>query len=363
MRKSFVLLALSLTVVSCNKETTDFIWEKSFGQGNSLFVMTSSDSGIVSCGTVNDNPYLLKLTKDKKTEIEFTSERKGLFSSAWSDTSRFIAGGSSEGKMLLACINNNGSKIWDTVLTAGFNVELTGLSYSGNGNLVAVGTVKPDSAASGKTGILFVKFDTSGKIIEKKEVVEANFIAANKMKADHSGNIFLPLTRMRVYAKSQASVAKYSAEFNKLWETDLYNNSNFGAASLGIILDDQGNVYVAGNTELSAEEGVLNNSFLVSLTSSGAVKWKKYLEKTNSGIALKFNDNDILMMLNTNCFIINMANPEDGSEAGKIRMFDVCNSKETDAFGEDLDLYYDANILVAGSKGGNYYLALKSILQ
>jgi hypothetical protein len=248
-------------------------------------------------------------------------------------------------------------------LTAGFDVELTGLLYSGTGNLVAVGTAKPDSAASGSTGILFVKFDTTGQIIEKKEVAETIFIAANKITADRSGNIFLPLTRKKTYAKSQASVAKYSADFNRLWETDLYNNTSFGAASLGIILDDQGNIYVTGNTELSSEEGVLSNSFLVSLASSGSVKWKKYLEKTNSGAALIFNDNEILMMLNTNCFIVNMANPEDGSEAGKIRMFDICNSKETDAFGKDLDLNYDASILVAGSKGGNYYLALKSILQ
>jgi hypothetical protein len=363
MRKSFVLLALSLTVVSCNKETNDFIWEKSFGQGNAFFVKASSDSGIVSCGTINDNPYLLKLTKDKKTEVEFTSERKGLFNSAWFDTSRFIAGGSNEGKMLLVCIDNDGSKVWDTVLTAGFDVELTGLLYSGSGNLVAVGTAKPDSAASGSTGILFVKFDTTGQIIEKKEVAETIFIAANKITADRSGNIFLPLTRKKTYAKSQASVAKYSADFNRLWETELYNNTNFGAASLGIILDDQGNIYVTGNTELSSEEGVLSNSFLVSLASSGSVKWKKYLEKTNSGTALIFDDNEILMMLNTNCFIVNMANPEDGSEAGKIRMFDICNPKETDAFGKDLDLNYDASILVAGSKGGNYYLALKSILQ
>jgi hypothetical protein len=68
-------------------------------------------------------------------------------------------------------------------------------------------------------------------------------------------------------------------------------------------------------------------------------------------------------MLNTSCFIVSIANPEDGSDAGKIRMFEVCDSKETDAFGRDLDLNYDGNILVAGSKGGSYYMALKSKLQ
>ncbi len=363
MRKSFVLLVLSLTVVSCNKETNDFIWEKSFGPGNAFFLKSSADSGIVSCGTISNSPYLLKLTKDKKTVTEYTSERKGLFNSVWFDTSRYIAGGSSEGKMLLACIDNDGNKIWDTVLTTSFNVELTGLSYPGSGDLIAVGTAMPDSAGIGNTGILFVKFDTTGQIIEEKTVTETGFIAANKVTSDASGNVYLPLTRRKTGTKSQASVAKYTIDFNKLWETDLYTNSNFGAASLGIIPDDSRNVYVSGRTESSSGDSVLNNAFLVSLTSSGSIRWKKYLEKSNAGAALIFDDSEVLMMLNTNCFLINMANPDDGSDAGKLRVFDVCNSKETDAFGKDLDLNYDGNILIAGSKGGNYYFALKSLMQ
>jgi hypothetical protein len=363
MKKSFVFLVISLFVVSCNKEPDDFIWEKSFGQGDAFFVKAASDSGIVSCGTISDSPYLLKLKKDKTTAVEFTSDCEGLFNSVWFDTSGFVAGGSSNGKMLLACIGIDGNKVWDTLLISTFKVELTGLIYEGSGTLTAVGTAMPDSAESGSSGILFVKFDTTGKIISKKESTEASFVAASRITADGSGNILLPLTRMKPYSKSQASVAKYSAEFNKLWETVLYNNSNFGAASRGIIADDAGKIYVAGNTELSSGDSVLNNSFMVSLSSSGSINWKKYLEKTNSGTALIFNEDESLMMLNTGCFIVSIANPEDGSDAGKIRMFEVCDSKETDAFGRDLDLNYDGNILVAGSKGGSYYLALKSKLQ
>ena len=363
MKRSFVLLVLSLIIVSCNKETDDLIWEKSFGPGNAFFVRSASDSGIVSCGTLNGSPYLIRLTRDRKTILEYTSEKEGLFSSVWSDTSRFIAGGNNNGKMILACIDNGGNKIWDTVLTAGFKVELTGLLYSGSGNLLAVGTAIPDSVSSGSSGILFVEFDTTGQIIYKKEVAESNFAAANKVASDLSGNIYLPLTRRKTGAGSNASIAKYSGEFNKLWETDLYNNPEFGATSLGIILDDQRNIYVSGDTELKSGESVLKNSFLASIGPSGSVKWKKYFEKTNSGAAVIFNENGTLIMLNTNCFVINMADPEDGADAGRIRMFNICDSKETDAFGKDLDLNYDGNILVAGSKGGNYYLAMKSLLE
>jgi hypothetical protein len=158
-------------------------------------------------------------------------------------------------------------------------------------------------------------------------------------------------------------VVKYKNEFNKLWETDLYNNPDCGASSRGIITDDFGSVYVTGSTEFASGDSVLNNSFLVSLGSSGSINWKKYLEKTNSGVSLIIDANGSVLMLNTNCFIVNIADPEDGSDLGQLRMFDVCNSKDTDAFGNDIDLDYDGNILVAGSKGGNYYLALKSLVQ
>jgi len=363
MKKSFLLPAIALIAVSCSKPADNFIWERTFGEGAAYFIKTTPDSGIVSGGKTNGSPYLIKLRKDKSTAFEFRSSRNGLFSSVWFNTSFYVAGGSSNGMMLLACFGKDGTMIWDTLLAAGFKIRTTGLVFSGNGNIAAVGSAMPDSVETGSSGILFVRFDTAGNIMQKKETTEANFAAAGKITDDLSGNILIPLTRKKPYSKAQASVAKYSYEFNKLWETDLYNNTDFGAASRGIISDAQGNVYVAGNTELASGESVLNTSFLVSLSPSGSLRWKKYLEKTNSGTALIFDENGSLMMLNANCFIVNLADPADGSDEGIIRMFDVCNSKETDVSGNDLDLFYDGNILVAGSKGGTYYLALKSFQQ
>ncbi|MDO9580745.1 MAG: hypothetical protein Q7J06_09315 [Bacteroidales bacterium] len=90
------------------------------------------------------------------------------------------------------------------------------------------------------------------------------------------------------------------------------------------------------------------------------VRWKKYLENSNSGSAIVFDEMENLMMLNRNCFIINLANPGDGTEAGRIRMLSLCDSYNTDAFGSGIVINYDENILVAGTRGGNFYLALKS---
>jgi hypothetical protein len=363
MKKLIALSLLIFLIASCKKESSDFIWERSYSQGNAFFVASTSDSGFVGCGMMNNKPYLVKLSSNKSTETDFTYERNGLFSSAWSDASCFIAGGSNNGKMLLARIDNNGSKVWDTTFTSGFYVDLTTLCYTGSGTFLAVGTASPDSAGSIGTGLLFVKFDATGKIITRKEITETTFIAASGAVTDINGNILLALTRKSGSSKTKASVSKYNSDIQKLWEIDLYNNTQIAAGSFGIITDDAGNAYVTGKTEVTRTEGTLDNSFLASISTSGAIRWKRYLENSNSGSALIFNDSDVLMMLNKNCMIINMANPDDGSDAGFIRMFSVCDSYNTDAFGAHLDLNYDGNILAAGSRGGNFYLALKSSSQ
>ena len=359
MKRISGIIILLLTLVSCKKETADLIWERSFGKGTAYCASPSADSGIVSGGTLDGKPYLLKLSEDKEVVVEYTSGYSGLFSSAWSDTSCFVAAGSSNGKMLLECIDNSGIKRWDTTFTAGFKIEVTHLLTTGNGNFLALGSKYPDSLSSGANGLLFVRFDTTGKINAKKEITETNFIAAGSLTVNNTGNIFLPLTRKTGSAKAKASAAMYNGDFQRIWETDLYNNPNFGAASKSIILNSKDQVYVTGKTEISREDEVMDNSFLASLSGSGDVRWKNYLELNNSGVALLFDD-DMLMMLNMNCLVISMINPDDGSDAGIVRIFSVCNSKTTDTFGYDLDINNDGNILISGRKGENFYLALKS---
>jgi len=362
MKVIFRVLILILLFSSCKKEADDFIWEKSFGPGEALFIKPATDSGFVSCGEVDGKPFLVMLSKDRKVIADISMDIEGLFSSAWSDESGCMAAGNAGGKMLLARFSPDGVNLWDTTITAGFKVDRTTLCYTGDGNLLAVATAIPDSADSGATGLLFLSLDTKGQIIQKKELTETNFVSANKVIVDNAGNIYLPLTRKAAVGKAKASVARFNSDLQKLWETELYNNPNFGAAALDINLDASGNVYVSGKTELTSSEGILNNSFLASLSGTGTIRWKQYHEIINEGIAITFNDNDILMMLNANCFVVNMVSPLDGADSGNIRIYDGCDSKTTDAFGRDLDINYDGNILVAGSKGGSFFLALKSSL-
>lgn len=363
MKRFIPALFLIILLSSCKKSESDFIWEKSYGKGEAFFIKTSSDSGFTACGQIGGNPYFIRLNKTRKLILDFRSGNPGLFNSAWYDTSGYIAGGNTGGKMLLMRYSPEGNILWEKSVDAGFNVDYTNIYYTGQGNLLALGTASPDSSDSGATGLLFVRFDTTGRIITEKKITETNFISANEAAIDNAGNIYLALTRKTTGTKPKACVAKYNDQFQKLWESELFNNPAFAAASMAIELDGSGNVYVAGKTELSAEGGTLNNSFLVKLTNSGSLGWlipKKYLENSNEGSALIFDDMGDLMMLNKNCFIINIVNPSDGEDAGSIRMFRLCDSYNTDALGADFDITYGKNILVAGSLGGSFYLALKS---
>jgi len=360
MKRFTPVILIILLLASCRKSESDFIWEKSYGKGEAYFVRTSSDSGLIACGEKEGKPYFIRLEKTHKLNIDFSGETQGLFSSAWFDTSGYITGGNSEGKMLLMRHSKEGNLLWEKSLDAGFNVDFTRLFYSGDGSFLAIGTASADSSGSGATGLLFVRFDTTGQILTDEKLTETSFIAANGASVDNEGNIYLAVTRKSAVSKPKASVAKFNNLFQKLWETELYNNPDFGAASLSVIVDESGNICVAGKTELSTTGEPLINSYLVSLTNAGSVRWKRYLESSNAGSSLVTDVTGNLMMLNKNCYIINIADPSDGAEAGRIRMFSLCDSYNTDALGEDLDISYDKNILVAGTRGGNFYLALKA---
>ena len=359
----YLLILLFILLQSCRKSENDFIWEKSYGKGAALFVVTSSDSGFAACGEMEGKPYFIRFDKNRQMIMDFNGENPGLYSSFWFDTSGYISGGNIEGKMLIMYHNPEGNMLWEKSIDAGYNIDYTSLLYSGNGEFLAIGSASPDLSDSGPAGLLFVRFDTTGQVLSQTNLEETNFISANKAAVDNGGNIYLALTRSATGSKPKASVAKYNDQFQKLWETDIFNNPNFAAASLAINLDESGIIYVTGKTELPVEGGILNNSFLVSLSNSGEMGWneeKRYLENSNEGTAIIFNDAGELMMLNKNCFIINIINPADGTDAGRIRMFSLCDSYNTDAHGLDFGINYDKNILVAGDRGGNFYLAIKT---
>ncbi|MGD0342686.1 MAG: hypothetical protein ABSA76_13370 [Bacteroidales bacterium] len=367
MQRLIAFLLLVFLGFSCRKESSSFLWEKSFGTGIAYYISSSPDSGIVACGRIKGNPFLIKLSKNKDIAAEYTSGRNGLFNSVWYDTSVFIACGSSNGDMLLAAINKDGSERWDTTISAGFNIDFARLCYYGSGKFLAVGTASADSSTSAASGLLFIKFDTTGKILLRKDMQYSGFISAGSPVLDASDNIYIPVARISAGTKPRASLLKYYSDFSQAWGTDLYNNTAFSSSANGAISDGAGNIYVCGKTEVSSTSGTLENSFAASLRTSGSIIWKKYLEDSNSGSAMLMNNSDILMTLSRNCFIIDKTRFEEAKDSvvseGLIRWFSACDPYKTDAFGSAFDIDHEGNIIAAGSLAGNFYLAVKSTSQ
>lgn len=361
MKSSPVALILFLILFSgCRKSSEPVVWSKNWGPGNALFIKATSDSGLTACGELGGKPYLIKLDRNKNKILEYTWPADGMFSSIWQNNAYSIATGSSKEKMLITCVDNFNNLLWDTTLTSSSKVDYTSLCYLGNGKFIAIGTAARDSSASVVTGLFCVWFDADGTITAKKDVRELSSMFANLVVSDNSGNFYIAMCRKYTGSASRAAVAKYNGDFMKLWETELYNNPNFSSSSNGIAIDNSGYIYVSGKTELTEPTGTVDNTFSAKLDNAGTVQWKKYLESSNSGSSVIIDKNGQLLILNRNCYRINVLNAIDGTQTGVIRTFNACDANKTDALSTSLDINYDGNLIVSGSKSSGFYLVMKS---
>jgi hypothetical protein len=64
-------------------------------------------------------------------------------------------------------------------------------------------------------------------------------------------------------------------------------------------------------------------------------------------------------VLNSKCLIIDILD-EDLEKSGLIRTYSSCDPQNTRSFGFDIDLTPGGNIVMAGMKDDNFYLAVKS---
>ncbi|HLN56020.1 MAG TPA: WD40 repeat domain-containing protein [Bacteroidales bacterium] len=365
MKKGLPFFILAILLVSCSKEEkNDLVWEKSSGRGEAFFIKATPDSGFIAAGQTDGKPYLVKYSSSRDRISEIKGNYQGTFTSASSEASCLITAGSSDGKLVLSRFDIEGNQLWNLAFDTTCNIEIARLNYTGNGTFTVMGTPAADSLGTGDTGLLFLKFDTAGKISSRKILPGAAYISS-AMDFDKAGNIYLGLTRRSGSSKSKATLAKYSSDFNKIWETELFNNPDFSSASLAVKTRD-GKVFVAGRTEIPGSAGTLMNSFVVCVDENGKLSgsWgeKKYPEFWNAGDDIEFDHSGKLLMLNRNCMILNVIDAANGTDVGLLRTFSVCVSETTDAFGNDADINYDGNILLTGSLGGNFYMAIKAPL-
>lgn len=361
MRRLIPVLIVLILGSACKKTVSLLSWERTYGSGNASYVKSTSDSGLIACGEANNQPFLIRLDRNKMTVLDLKAEMSGRFTSVWYDTSGYISGGSTNGRMLLMRHSKTGNKLWDKTIDPGFNVDLTQILYTGNGSFIAIGSASPDTVYSIVSGLLFLSFDSTGQVINEQKYLNGFFTASCSADTDNSGNIYLALTRREISSKQKATIAKFNDGFQLIWEVELANNPAYGAAATAVRYDGAGNVYVAGRTEVPTDGGSLNNSFIVSLTDGGSVNWKKYPESSNTGASILINTADEVLLLNKNCFIVNILDRGNGADGGRVRMFDICDPYNTNVIGSDFDLTFNGDIILAGSHSGSFYLAVKSL--
>ncbi|MEZ5000817.1 MAG: hypothetical protein R2727_09340 [Bacteroidales bacterium] len=159
--------------------------------------------------------------------------------------------------------------------------------------------------------------------------------------------------------KTKASVARVTGTGAKIWETELYNNPSFGAASIEIVAGDGGELYVTGMTELNFDDQLLMNSWIAALSSGGNVLWKDYLENSNSGEEVAFDGFSGLLVMNMNCGTINYISLPDGMITDRIRVYDVCDPYDTGALLRSMAVNPQGDYFMAGARSGNFYYALR----
>ena len=364
MKKTVLLLLVLLpSVVSCDRESDDFLWEYSGGVGGAYFLTLTPDSGFVSAGTVDGRPFLMRSDRSGGKVFTFSSEMAGSFRSVWFDTAFYLAAGETDGDLLLAMLDNQGGLLWEKRVEAEISVSEVFL-FPGETvtEFVALCGTGPDDPAEALSGILKVVCDTAGNTVDLLTRSESSYFRISGAVALADGGFMLATSESSGTAKPIAAMRRVSSTLsNAGTRTELSNNPAYSAASLDICMADAGEFLVSGRTELSSGENLFMNSFVSMVRNTSG--WKKYPENSNEGVAIYYDGNGLVYILHRNCFIVTVLSSDDGSEYSMVRTYNACDSYDTDALAEAFVINHDGNLLLAGMKGGRYYLALKPVIE
>lgn len=355
--RNITCVMLVASLFACKKdEESGFIWEKTGGEGTAWFASVGSDSLFFIAGSADGAPFALKTSPSGTRKFSFSPDVEGAFTSAIEDTSGFYLAGASGGDLLIARISHQGEQVWMQNIGAAADILTATLLRLGDGSYLAVAGDSPDSVRY--NSFLMVYFDREGNILETNEPAPGYRVAVNDAALGAGDELYLAITKIVTGTKTKASIGRFTGEGLKIWETELYNNPNFGAAALEIDFED-GSVFATGNTELTSDDELLMNSWVAELAAGGTVTWKDYLENSNSGEEVTFDDYSQLLIMNMNCGIINYISLPDGAVTSRLRTYDACDPYKTAANLRSMDITPSGSYLIAGSRSGKFYYALR----
>lgn len=356
---AYFLIAVSL--LSCSKnENGDFIFEKNWKDGRANDVMVGSDTMYIIAGEAENSPFIIKANSSGSRVFEYLPGGDGAFNTLIEDTSAYYAAGHSEGDILVSRINHKGEEEWSVLVAVPADVSKAVIRPDGEDTFLVCGSANIDSAGAAVFGLFSI--DRSGNISGETLADPGFNVTINDFVVNAAGNIYAAMAKTVEGSKSRASVAEITKSGDILWENELYNNSRFAAACQAIKVYDNGNIFVTGKTELNIDDNTLENSFTASLDTYGDVKMKKYLESSNCGVDIAFDEFDRAHILNRNCFIINIISNisvQDEMDETLIRTFAVCDPYATDSYASAMKISGGGDYILCGSQAGKVYYSLR----
>ncbi|MGC2236162.1 MAG: FG-GAP-like repeat-containing protein [Pyrinomonadaceae bacterium] len=166
--------------------------------------------------------------------------------------------------VILKINGSNGASVWTKNYSAtnGEYPELPGaMKLDNQGSIIVTGTTSLDTKSFSNLDVFTAKFDADGNLLWSKIYdgpTEDDYDSDEKLAVDASGNVYVGLTS-EGFANPDIQIIKYLANGTQDW-TYRFNNPFFGydvfvdrlddVAQTAMLLDGQGNLYIAGSSDI-----------------------------------------------------------------------------------------------------------------
>lgn len=173
---------------------------------------------------------------------------------------------SPKGQSLLELRYNHSGSSWD---------EASDIAVDGLGNIYITGT----SIAS---GITTIKYDPLGDTLWIASFNSLGGAEGLGITIDSLYYVYVGGNVWNAGPGADIAVIKYSPGGTELWATFLRGNSSYDNGFVDLEIDDQGNVYVTGNTTNELSEDIFYNDFITAKLNSGGIEeWRQYYSRSS----------------------------------------------------------------------------------
>lgn len=320
MRKIFTITIVLLLMSTARSTAVQVQWSTYFGN-------TSREYGSATATDRFGNVYL----------VGNTSSASGI-STSGAFQSTFGGGSSSSstsGDAFLAKFNSLGQLLWSTYFGGSDDDGATGVATDSAGNIYVTGWTKSSNGIAGTNAFqptlggssdaFLAKFDSSGQRIWSTYYGGSgteNAILIGGIYVSAYGSIYITGTTTSANniasagshqpaflgGSSDAFLAKFSANGQRIWGT-YFGSSTNNLATSGIGVSGFGNaVYITGNTTSttgvassgayqSTYAGGTNDAFLARFDTTGAINWATYFGGTldDKGTAIACDANGVFL--------------------------------------------------------------------